>query len=309
MHRSLALSVPATVTSDLCQQLLPLEDVIGLSVQPGASLKPPGDVITVHVLNRGADEVLRRAQAAVPEPEALSVATAELSSIIAPADGERIMNDKDEAIWEEVEAGLRHQGRPTPNYAALMALGGVIAAVGLVSEPVPQAVAFIASSIISPGFEPIASIPMGTVLRRWHVVGRGLRSVLIGYALFMLTAGLTMLWLVGAGEASASALAANPEVKNIANPSLKEFLLSACGAAAGIVIIAAYRRSVIAGALIALILMPAAALVGCGIAVGQSHLAMEGLTRFLIDVGFVLVLGLLIFYIKQRAVHQRKPLE
>lgn len=309
MHRSLALTVPPVVTEDLCQQLVTLEDVISLSVQTGASRKPHGDIITVQVLNRGADEVLRLAGAAVAQPEQLSIATAELTSIIAPAEAEKVLNDKDEAIWEEIEAGLRHQGRPTANYAALMALGGVLAAVGLVSEPVPQAVAFIASSIISPGYEPIASIPMGTVLRRWHVVGRGLRSVLIGYALFILAAGLTMLLLVTAGESSAAELASNPEVHSISEPSLKTLLVSACGAAAGIVIIAAYRRSVIAGALLALALMPAAALIGCGLAVGKADLALEGLYRFAIDVAFIVVLGLLIFWLKQRFEHQRESLE
>ncbi|SHK01277.1 DUF389 domain-containing protein [Hymenobacter psychrotolerans] len=309
MHRSLELTVPPTVTESLCQQLVELDDVISVSVLPGASRKPPGDITTVQVLNRGADEVLRRAGAAVPKPEDLWVSTTELSSIIAPAEGEKILNDKDEAIWEEVEAGLRHQGRPTPNYVALMALGGIMAAVGLVSEPVPQAVAFIASSIIAPGFEPIAALPMGVVLKRWHVVWRGLRSTLIGYFLFILTAGLTMWLLVASGESSATELMANPEVHSISQPTLKSLLVSACGAAAGIVIIAAYRRSVIAGALIALILMPAAALIGAGVAVGISSLAVEGLIRFGIDVAFVLVLGFIIFYSKQKILHRRRPLE
>ncbi|SNR77809.1 MULTISPECIES: DUF389 domain-containing protein [Hymenobacter] len=309
MHRSLELTVPSNITENLCQQLVGLDEVISLSVQIGASRKPVGDIISVQVLNKGADDVLRIAGEVVAHPNDLSVASAELSSIIAPAEGEKILGDKDEAIWEEIEAGLRHQGKPTPNYMALMGLGGILSAVGLVSEPVPQAVAFIASSIISPGFEPIAAIPMGTVLKRWHVVGRGLRSTLLGYALFILMAGLTMLCLTAAGESSAAELATNPEVKSMAQPSLKTLLVSACGAAAGIIIIAAYRRSVIAGALIALILMPAAALIGCGLAVGRSHLALEGLSRFGIDMAFVLGLGLLIFYSKQRFLHRRKPLE
>ena len=38
--------------------------MIGLSIVRGASLKPPGDVLTVHVLNRGADAVLQCVDAA-----------------------------------------------------------------------------------------------------------------------------------------------------------------------------------------------------------------------------------------------------
>jgi hypothetical protein len=73
-----------------------------------------------------------------------------------------------------METGLRHQGRATPNFLALMALGGAVAALGLVSNPVPQAIAFIASAIIAPGFEPLAKVPLGGVLGRWNVVKRGL---------------------------------------------------------------------------------------------------------------------------------------
>ena len=32
--------------------------MVGLSLNRGASLKPPGDVVRVHTLNRGADEVM-----------------------------------------------------------------------------------------------------------------------------------------------------------------------------------------------------------------------------------------------------------
>ncbi|UYZ61831.1 DUF389 domain-containing protein [Hymenobacter weizhouensis] len=309
MHRTLTITVPASTTETLCQQLTHLDDVIGLSVQPGASRKPPGDVITVHVLNRGADETLRTVHNLVSDPQALSIATSELTSIIAPADAERVMKDKDEAIWEEIESGLRHQGRLTGNYLSLMTLGGIIAAVGLVSEPVPQAIAFIASSIISPGFEPLAKIPLGLVLRRWVVAARGLGSSLAGYALFALAAGLTMLGLVSIDATSVGELATNPEVKNLVHPGLKELIISACGAAAGIIIVAAYRRSIIAGPLIALVLMPAAALLGSGLAVGRFDLAWEGLARFLADAGFILGFGTLIFLLKQLTVHRRQPIE
>jgi hypothetical protein len=38
-----------------------MEDVIGLSITREASIKPPGDVLTVHALNRGVDDILRLA--------------------------------------------------------------------------------------------------------------------------------------------------------------------------------------------------------------------------------------------------------
>ncbi|WP_082116332.1 DUF389 domain-containing protein [Hymenobacter terrenus] len=308
MHRTLELTVPSATTDTLTEQLKTIEEVIGLTVLRGASHKPPGDVLTVHVLNRGADEVLRRARAAVGDPKQLSVVTSEVNSIIAPASHEVVDNDRDEAIWEEMESGLRHQGRITTNYLVLMGLGGVVAAIGLVSEPVPQAVAFVASAIIAPGFDPMTKVPLGLVLRHGPLVWNGLKSALAGYAVLVALAALTMWALVAAGETSASALAANSEVGHLAHPKLMELLLAAAGALSGVVILAAFRRSFQAGPLIAMAFIPAAALIGSGLAVGRFDLALEGLERFGADWGFILALGVPFLWLKQRFLHRRQPL-
>lgn len=308
MHRTLTLTVPPAVTETLCQQLSALEEVISLTVQAGASRKPPGDVVTVHVLNRGADAVLRRARATVADVQQLSVTTGEATSFITPAQQKTVEHDKDEAIWEEMESGLRHQGRITTNYLLLMGLGGIICAVGLVADPVPQTIAFVSSGIIAPGFDPIAKVPLALVLKRWRVGGRGMLSTLVGYAVLVLCAALTMYALVAAGESSGAALAANPEVQHIAKPKLMELLPSASAALAGVVMLAAFRRSFQAGPLVALAIIPAAALIGASLATGQPTLALEGLERFLLDWVFILVAGAVVFWLKQKLVHKRAPL-
>jgi hypothetical protein len=308
MHRTLALTVPATVTEALQAQLVKLDEVIGLSVQRGASKKPVGDVLTVHVLNRGADEVLRRARAAVADSKDLSIVTSEATSFISPADHHAVDDDRDEAIWEEMESGLRHQGRITTNYLLLMGLGGIICALGLVADPVPQAIAFVASAIIAPGFDPMTKVPLGLALRNWRLVGHGLQSVLAGYAVLIAAAAATMGALVANGDSSAHALATNPEVQHLAHPGLPELLIAAAGALAGIVTLAAFRRSFQAGPLIAMAFIPAAALIGAGLAVGRSDLAVEGLERFGADWGFILGLGVPFLWLKQRFLHRRAPL-
>ena len=308
MHRTLELTVPPAATNALRDELIALEDVIGLTVQRGASAKPAGDVLVVHVLNKGANEVLRRARAAVPEKNALSVVTSEATSFISPASHHIIDTDRDEAIWEEMESGLRHQGRITTNYLLLMGLGGLIATVGLVSEPVPQAVAFVASAIIAPGFDSMTKVPLGLVLKRWPLVWHGLKSALAGYAVLVLAAALTMALLVAVGETSAAKLAANPEVEHLAHPKWMELLMAGAGALAGVVILAAFRRSFQAGPLIAMAFIPAAALIGAGLAVGHFDLALEGLERFGADWGFIVALGVPFLWLKQVLLHKRQPL-
>jgi hypothetical protein len=109
MHRPLVITVPSAETVGLLRRLEALDDVIGLSVDRGASVKPPGDVVTVHALNKGADDVLRYA-GEVGQRGPISIVTAEVASIIDPAQDEAVTNDVDEAVWEEMETGLRHPG-------------------------------------------------------------------------------------------------------------------------------------------------------------------------------------------------------
>ena len=144
MHRTIEVTVPPTYTDMLLHELEQLEDVINLSVVRGVSVKPPGDVLTVHALNRGADQVMSLADAAREHGE-VSVSTAELTSLVDPKQEHKVANDVDEALWEEAETGLRHQGRTTSNFLTLMGMGGAIAATGFIVEATPQTIAFVSA--------------------------------------------------------------------------------------------------------------------------------------------------------------------
>lgn len=307
MHRTFTVAVPPAATDELAGGLAALDEVVAVSVVRGVSVKPPGDVVIVHLLNRGADAVLRLvAEAGRPGP--VSAATAELASVIDPAHARAVADDVDEAVWEEMETGLRHQGRVTPNFVALMAAGGAVAAAGLVSDGTPQAVALVAAAVIAPGFEPVAKVPVGLVLGRRGVVWRGVVSTVVGYATLVLAAGLTFLALQAVGGTGAEEFAANPEVVRLGNPTAKDVAVSAAAALAGAVMVAAYRRSVIAGPLIALVLVHAAAAVGVGLACGRLDLAGFGLQRLGLDMALVVGIGAAVFAVKQAAVHRRRPL-
>ena len=307
MHRTIQITVPSTSTEWLVSELAKSENVVGLSLQRGASIKPPGDVITVHALNRGVDEVLRCAEAARSRG-AVSIVTAEVASIIDPEHERAVDEDVDEAIWEEAETGLRHQGRVTSNFLALMAVGGAIATVGLVSKPAPQAILFVAAAVISPGYEPLAKIPLGLGLRNWNVARRGLISAGVGYAVLVLAAAMTFLLLTATDTVTVAELTENPEVHAIEHPTIKETLVSACAAVAGMVMVLAYRRSVIAGPLVALVIIPSSALVGAAIVAGKHGLAYQGFERFILDALLIVALGTLIVVIKQLTVHRRRPM-
>jgi Domain of unknown function (DUF389) len=290
LHRTIEITVPPSYTGELVDQLGKLDGVVSLSVVRGASLKPEGDVVTVHALNRGADEVLRLAGAA-SEHGRVSVSTGELSSLVDPEHERLVAKDADEALWEEVEARLRHQSRTTANYLILMGLGGAIAASGFaVHQPVEQALSFVAGAIVAPGFEPLANASVGLALRRRGLVARALGSAALGYLVLTLSAALVFVVLRLTGAVTVGVF------------------LSACGALAGMVMLTTYRQYLLPGALIALRAIESAALVGAALIAGEAGLAYGALGRFLISAVLIFAMGVLVVVLKQAIVHRRKPM-
>jgi len=307
VHRSLEITVDPSATDELAEALLELDAVIGLALHRGASLKPEGDVFLVQALNRGGDEVMRLVEKA-REHGAIAVATGDLTSIIDPERQERVADDIDQALWEETETTMRHQAQLSGNFLALMALGGVVATTGFASKPVPQAIAFIAASVIAPGFEPVAKLPLGLVLRRPDLLRRGLRSMVLGYVALVVAAALAYAFLRLTEVAYPTpSLLALTEVGRISHPSWLDLLKSAAAAAAGLVMLAARRDSVIAGPLIALVIIPAAALIGVAAAAGRPRLMLEGAERLAIDVVIIVLVGAVVLALKQALRHKRRP--
>ena len=307
MYRSFAISVPSSATDELVASLERLDQVVSLSVERGASIKPPGDVITVHSLNSHAGDVLRLAERA-HEHGQVSIGTADLSSLIDREHAEAIIKDTDEALWEETEAGVRHQSRPTHNYLLLMAAGGAVAATGFLSSPPAQTIAFVSASVIAPGFEPLAKVPLGIVLGRWITIRRGLRSALVGYLLIAVMAALAYVLLEATEVTTSKSFLANKEVDKLANPTSLDLLVSSAAAVAGVTMVASRRFALLAGPLMALALIPSAAMAGVSSAAGEEGLVVQALERLGIDVALIFVLGVILAGVKQVAIHRRRPL-
>jgi hypothetical protein len=308
MHKELIFSGDPQTLRAMGDSLQTMDHVIGVSLQKGASIKPAGDVLVVHTLNRGADEVLRLASQATRAGR-IEIVICSANAFIAPLRRTVIGHDIDEALWEEMESGLRNHGRISPNYLLLMFLGGVIASVALFLAPVEQAIAAVAASIIAPGFEPVAKISQGIALGRGHMVGRGALAVLAGYATLIAAAALTTLLLAGLGEANDAHLRAQPILSSLTTFGARPLLTSACAAIAGAMMVVSLRDVYVVGPLIALVLIPGAALVGVALALHDTDLALRALTRIGADIALVIGFGIGVFFWKQKHIHRRDPLE
>jgi hypothetical protein len=295
----------------LARDIVALDGVIGVVHGRNESLKPPGDLLQVDVLNRQADEVLRRARKHLDDrARKVTVVISQTNAVIDRDQVALNETDADEALWEEMESDLRNHGRVSTNYVLLMALGGAIAAVGLFADPVEQAIAFVGASIIAPGFEPIAKLTQGLVLREAKICGRALLSLAVGYGVLLalacvVTLGLSALAGPGALQAK---LLAQPVLRIFTHLEAGSLVTSGCAAVAGILMVVSLRDLYVVGPLMVLLPISGVSLIGAALALGQPRVAWGALGRVGVDFALIVALGAAVFYWKQHRFHRRRPL-
>jgi uncharacterized membrane protein len=281
--------------------------VVSVAVHRAASVQPPGDIVGVEALNRGADAVLMAVERVRPDG-ALSMTSSQVESLSDRDHAGDVAGDSDESTWEDAVTALRHHAQVTVNFVSLMALGAVVAACALFSSSTTQAIALVAAAVIAPAFEPLAKIGLGLVLRRRGDLLRGLQSAAVGYPVLVAAGAVTMLVMRAAQTDLPDRFLTNRQVLELADPTTVALVISACGAVAGAVMITAHRVSLLAGPLIALQLIPAAVMTGMALGDGHWDLAAEGLARLGVDVGMVTAATLLVFGAKRLTIHRRQPL-
>ena len=300
MSRAVTIALPPDKRHALVADLQEADGIIGITVLPDASLKPPGDVLTVSTTNEGMQSVLGLLERHKVR-EGASVETSEPRSLISPTDQEQLDRESNEGSWPEMAALLRRDSNITFNYLVAMFFAGFVAGVGLLSDTLHIV---IGAMVLAPGFEPLIRIPLGLIGGEARAWKQGLSSTLLGY--LVLVAGGAAAWpLVGLVKPDALDLAARPWVQYWSTIPPTSFLVALAAGATGAAIISAQRAVLTTGVMITLALIPSMGVVGLALADFDLPLAGRGLLRWAVDAGCVLVGGGAIFLVKLAIVRSK----
>jgi uncharacterized hydrophobic protein (TIGR00271 family) len=294
MSRNVQISLAAEKTDRILRDLNDCEGVVSISLQRGASIKPPGDVLGVLATNEGMQDlrdVLKRHEVVGNG----AVATGEPSSLVSIPSENKIEVETNESTWDEMASLLRRETNLTNNYLMAMLFSGAVAAVGLWSDTLHIV---IGAMVIAPGFEPIIRIPFGFVAGKAKWAWVGLTSTLAGYVAMAIGAAVTVL-ILEAIQPSATPLSEKFWVGYWSSLKPSSVVVSLAASAAGAAIIAAHRSVLTAGVMIALALIPALSIMGMGLAVGDFDLAWKGFWRWGVDALCVVIGGGTVFLLKR----------
>lgn len=309
MPRRVEFTVPSEKTEALVERVSAMEGLIGLRVQPGISREPKGDVVTVEITNRGLPELTRLlGEQGAGRSSTASFSTSEPISIVSASSAEEILHDVSEATWEEMEVVIAKNSNATATALLVMAISGIIATIGIATNALHVVVG---AMLIAPGFQPIVRIALGIVGRSgaWR---RGISHTLQGYLALAAGAAGTALFLQAIGKSplggEASYLPEGVLISYWTTISVPSVVVSFVAGAAGALLIATNRAILTAGVMVALALVPGAAIAALAAVSGAFDLAAIGALRWLMEAGLVLLTSTLVLLWKRSRVHRRSTM-
>jgi hypothetical protein len=306
MPRTISLTVPVETRRDLLDDLDGL-DVVALRVHEGASVKPPGDVIVLEVGNDLLSDVMQVADRhGLGRSGGVSMSTSEPLSIITDAGASRT-REAGTTTWEELDLAIGSDSTMTSEKVLVMAIAGVIAGIGIISDAIHIVVG---AMVIAPGFQPFARLMLGVVNRSRQSFVGGVADVGRAYAALLVgaTAAAALGRLFGASALDAglpSYLDGGVLVDYWTTITWTGVAVGAVAGVCGGMLISINRTVLTAGVMVALALVPTAALVPMALAAGDLGMSAMALQRFGIEVALVLAGAGLVFEIKRRIDHRR----
>jgi hypothetical protein len=304
MPRNIEVSIPAEQANAILERLRNVDGIVGWARYPGASLQPPGDVLSIQATSEGTRQVV----ALLEDCEATrlaSIRTSGLSSLISAKHQTAINAESNETIWDEMAFMLRGDTNPSANFFVGMSLAGAIATAGLWSDTLHI---IIGAMIVAPGFEPLARLPFALISGAYDLIRGGVLGTLGGYLMLAVGAALTAGILALSQPEVIHTLTHQQWVQYWSQITFPGVVSSILAGTAGAVLISGQRSVLTTGVMISLALIPSMALVGLGLSIGDISLAAKGFMHWALDVTLVIVMSAIVFAVKKHVLHRRRAL-
>ena len=269
---SLRISVPEALTDAVVEVLRGSGAVTGLSVLRGASLIPPGDVVTADVAREGSNPVIDALRdLGVHEEGTVRIDPVDtwLSHAAFDAEREAPGASADAVVWTQVGSRAYEDSELNWTYLSFMVLATLIAGVAIILD---SPILVIGAMVLGPEFGPIAAIGVALVRRRSHLLALATRTLLLGFAAGILVTFLASLLGRALGRVTYEDIVGpRPATAYIYSPDRWTLVVAVIAAAAGVLSLTSARTGGLSGVFISVTTVPAAGNIALGLAFGAWH--------------------------------------
>ena len=282
---SLRVNAPAALSGAVREYLEHEPSVSALTVIPGGSASPPGDLIIADVPRERANDLIDDLVAlGVQDEGTIAVQPVETwvsrrglaAEEAAPGMGQ------DAVVWAQVTERAYSESALTWTYASFMVLATLLAAIAIVTG---STVLIIGAMVLGPEFVPIAALGLGLVRRRPMLVQRALRTLAIGFAISIGVTTLLALLLRALHVLTGNVdLEARTATSFIYEPNLWSLVVAVIAGAAGVLALTAAKGNGLVGVFISVTTIPASGNVALALALGVWSQALGSVLQLVINI-------------------------
>jgi uncharacterized hydrophobic protein (TIGR00271 family) len=268
---------------------------------PGASQKPPGDVILCDVTREEASVIISDLKELDIHQKG-SIAVEHLDSAISDAftAAEKASPGlpSDAVVWEEVESRTSENTELSFSFVLFMIAAMQIAAVGIVLD---QPILVVGAMVVGPEFGPLAGVSVALVNLQADLAKRSLLALAVGFPVGAICALLTTVVFIETGAfPNDFSQASHPLTAFISNPDFLSFFVAFIGGSAGVLSLTSAKSGALVGVLISVTTIPAASNVGVAAAYGDWSEAGGAAAQLGTNLTGIVVAGLVTLFVQRR---------
>jgi uncharacterized hydrophobic protein (TIGR00271 family) len=302
----LRIIVPPDLTAAVLEAFERTRTVANIVVLRGAATRPAGDVVLCDVAREAASIVLadlqdlgvhERGSIAVEQVDIALSRAAQAAAVAAPGDPANAV------VWEEVEELVSESTTLTASFMLFMTLATLLACVGIL---VDSPILIVGAMVLGPEFGPLASFCVAVVQRRPRLATRSLVALVAGFPVGITASYLATLAFKWTGlRPDVFTDAEHSFAVAFSNPDFFSFFVAFCAGIAGMLSLTTQKSGALAGVLISVTTIPAAANIGVEAAYQNWADWRGSMEQLAINVGAICAAGVITLLI-QRAVFVRR---
>jgi uncharacterized hydrophobic protein (TIGR00271 family) len=282
----------ASRTRLLCERLAGLPGVHNLVVFEGAARQPPGDAAWFDLEETAANPVFRALRGlglAEDGPVIVQHVDAALSGKREPKAAVSSTAGETAPVWELVEASIRGGAVYAPSFFILLAIAGLIGAVGILTN---SQILIVGAMVVGPEYGAIIAVALGISRAERGVVRAGLLALAAGFGATIVLTLAFGLAVRAAGQAPELFLRGVRPVSDLINsPNAFSVVVAILAGIVGVVSLTQARAGALIGVFISVTTIPAASDVGVSVAFGSWHEAGGSVLQLLLNVVVLIVVG------------------
>jgi uncharacterized hydrophobic protein (TIGR00271 family) len=265
---------------------------VNLVVLEGVAHNPDGDSLQFDVITAEANRVvddLRHFELDRRGSIVIENVDTSISELAAQAERREPNKANFSPIWEEAEARIRERGTYRPSWFALLAIAGIIGAVGILTN---SQILIVGAMVVGPEYGAMISVALGIDKRDDEPIKRGLNALIFGFLLAIVVTLLFSLVIRAFDlEPRAFEVGIRPVSDLIDSPNAFSVIVAVLAGIVGVVSLTEARASTLIGVFVSVTTIPAAADTGLSIAFGEWSEAGGAFMQLLVNVVILIAVG------------------